>query len=279
MSRLKADNERLLNELNAALAGGGVTVPARAGGQHVVHSPISWIPLKVEWAWMPRRDVVPAGAGSSIQERFRSLNEASKRKLRDRARRGTFVPERLTADNVGDRGAPIVAGGNVCLSGNGRMMLLSMVAERGGDGEYLDAVRAWCRANGVEDCPADMLAKEPVLVQRVVEGESQEALDRFAMECNRSDHEELTTSEKAKGGVKAITPALMRLYDVPPSGDFMSESNWGFIRAFYKSLGEEVPETMDGRIEPEAGLRVQRAFLAKLLGGEESNDEAHQKAV
>ena len=278
-ARLAEENERLQRALEAALAGDKPVVPARDKGEHVVHSPITWIPLKVQWMWIPRKAVVPAGAGSSIQERFRSLNAASQQKLRDRAKRGKFVPERLTADNVGDRGAPIVAGGNVCLSGNGRMMLLAMVAERGGYGEYLDAVRAWCRANGVMDCPAELLDQEPVLVQRVVESESKETLDRFAMECNRSDHEELTTSEKAKGGVKAITPTLMRLYDVPPSGNFMSESNWGFIRAFYKALGEEVPETMDGRIEPEAGLRVQRAFLAKLLGGEESNDEEYQKAV
>ena len=278
-ARLAEENERLQRALEAALAGGKPVETARDTGEHVVHSPITWIPLKVQWMWIPRKAVVPAGAGSSIQERFRSLNAASQQKLRDRAKRGKFVPERLTADNVGDRGAPIVAGGNVCLSGNGRMMLLSMVAERGGYGEYLDAVRAWCRANGVMDCPAELLDQEPVLVQRVVESESKETLDRFAMECNRSDHEELTTSEKAKGGVKAITPTLMRLYDVPPSGNFMSESNWGFIRAFYKALGEEVPETMDGRIEPEAGLRVQRAFLAKLLGGEESNDEEYQKAV
>ncbi len=243
--------------------------PVRAGAKRTVFTPGYQMSAECETMWVSLDDLIESTDDREIQMRDRN-RIASDIQVLEKTRKGVFQPLALFPGTKSDDGAPIVGGGLRIISGHGRKRMLQVLAQEGRYNEYLDAINAECKKQGIPTAPAGM--KNPVLVLRVTGGlENRAALVKFAELSNRWGGLKRSVVELAESDARQITPEMMRLYAPDASGNLLAASNREFMAAFIKAVGAE-DLTRGGDYTPtaDAALRVQRALMAKLFGDDES---------
>lgn len=241
--------------------------PVRTGTKFTVLTPDYQMSVEAEPMWTPLASLRESTGDREVQMRDRSREASDEQTLR-MSRPGVFYPLALFPGTVSDRGAPIVGGGLNIISGHGRKRALEAVAAEGRFSEYLDAINAECRRQGLPTAPEGM--ENPVLVLRVTGGlESREKLVEFAERSNRSNMLERSGAEFAESDARRVTPALMRLYRPDASGNLLAASNRPFMGAFLREVGATGLTNADGTPTAEAALRVQRALMAAVFGSDE----------
>jgi hypothetical protein len=204
-------------------------------------------------------------ATGDLQPRDRSRAESA---VGVRERAVTLDPSRLMPERVSDNGAPLITGGNVVLSGNGRVMSIGAayrdpaLAERAG--RYRAAVIEYARANGLGHSVVDM--RYPVLVSRITDKLSHDELVRFADLSNRSAIAQMSSPERATRDARALGPQVLGLYR---GGDFISMDNQEFYRAFMDgavAASERGSISRDGVLTKEGDDRMSAAVLAGAYG-------------
>lgn len=204
----------------AANPAGAAAQPVRTGTKFTVLTPDYQMSVEAEPMWTPLASLRESTGDREVQMRDRSREASDEQTLR-MSRPGVFYPLALFPGTVSDRGAPIVGGGLNIISGHGRKRALEAVAAEGRFSEYLDAINAECRRQGLPTAPEGM--ENPVLVLRVTGGlESRGKLVEFAERSNRSNMLERSGAEFAESDARRVTPALMRLYRPDASGNASS---------------------------------------------------------
>ncbi len=237
--------------------------PVRTGAKFTVLTPDYRMKVDAEPMWVPLASLRESTGDREVQMRDRSREASDEQTLR-MSRPGVFYPLALFPGTVSDRGAPIVGGGLNIISGHGRKRALEAVAAEGRFPEYLDAINAECRRQGLPTAPEGM--ENPVLVLRVTGGlESREKLVEFAERSNRSNMLERSGAEFAESDARRVTPALMRLYrpdarrdgvdavrySVVRDGDTLAKLNGGRTIRAYRAM-----QLVNGRLYPPMAAKV-----------------------
>ncbi|MGN0846339.1 MAG: hypothetical protein ACI4RA_03025, partial [Kiritimatiellia bacterium] len=241
--------------------------PLRTGTRRTVFTPGYEMSVEADAMWVPLADLVESTDDREVQMRDRS-RQATDQQVAEKTRRGVFQPLALFPGTKSDDGAPIVGGGLRIISGHGRKRMLDTLAREGRFGEYLSAIEAECRRQGLPEAPDGM--ENPVLVLRVTGGlDARADLTRFAELSNRWGGLERSGAEHAEADARRITDALLRLYAPDASGNLLATSNRPFMNAFLREVGATGLTNADGTPTPEAAIRVQRAMMAAVFGGDE----------
>ena len=241
--------------------------PVRTGTKRTVFTPGYEMSIEADAMWAPLSDLVESTDDHEVQMRDRS-RMATNQQIHDKTRKGVFQPLALFPGTKSDDGAPIVGGGLRIISGHGRKRMLETLVREGRFAEYLDAVNAECRRQGMPTAPEGMV--NPVLVLRVTGGlDKRSDLTRFAELSNRWGGLERSGAEHAESDARKITDALLRLYAPDASGNLLAASNRPFMAAFLKAVGATGLTNKDGTPTAEAALRVQRAMMAAIFGDDE----------
>lgn len=277
----------LADALRTRLLVGGLGRPERTPGRALQGQPVTGIqPHRVTSADGRSVEVRPIvveasslitsqdhGYDRALQPRQRT-RAASQQQVRDIAT--NLDPERLGYSSEADRGAPIVGPDSMVESGNGRVLALRSVYERGGD--QAQAYRDWVAKQGVDVSGF----REPVLVrERTTELSPEERRD-FTVASNQAATLAMSAPERAladAGHVDADSLALIHNAD-----DLAAAVNRPFMRRFVASLPQaEQGSFVDaqGRLSAEGLARVRNAILAKAYGdaatlsriAESTNDE------
>ena len=244
-------------------------LPNRTGARRTLFTPNYAMKVEVEYTWAPLASILESTDDREMQMRDRKNRIATAQQVIENTRPGRFQPLALFMSLTTDTGAPIVGGGMRIISGHGRHQYLLKLDEEGRFNEYLDPINAECARQGLPTAPQGM--EKPVLVARVVKGlETIEQAHRFAELSNRSGMLERSGAEYAESDARAITPALMRLYNPDESGNLLSAGNRDFMNAFIRAVGATGLTNADGTPTPEAALRVQRAMMTAIFGGDEN---------
>jgi hypothetical protein len=263
--------EAKLAELTADPKGAAANVPTprkTPKGEETRATPQGGVKFKIAWQWIPRAELVTSDKAEYPQEfqpRDRASRVASDLQVIENTRPGRFDPMKLAYSYDSDGGAPIVAGGNVVLSGNGRSMKLGQLAKEGRYADNLAKISDWADEYGIGRPPAGM--KEPVLVQRITSTEKREDLLKIAELSNRAKILTRSEAENAEADAKLITPTMMRLFRPSEDGDLQAASNADFMQAFIASAPDAKGLTnADGTPTDQAVRRVQNALLSAVLG-------------
>jgi hypothetical protein len=202
-------------------------------------------PVIVEWDSLRK-------AEGAFQPRDRTRKE-SDANIRERANR--LDPEQLMPTRVSDSGPPIITKDGMVISGNGRYATLGEVYR------HL-TLEAQARRYRERLGPAADGYRQPVLVMRLTDDLSEEALVKFADRSNRGRIEQMSAAEKAQRDVQAAGMDLMQLYE---GGDFERRENRDFLQGFLRKavttseLGEI---SKNGRLTKEGYDRINAAVLA-----------------
>ena len=244
-------------------------LPNRTGARRTLFTPNYAMKVEVEYTWAPLASILESTDDREMQMRDRKNRIATAQQVIENTRPGRFQPLALFMSLTTDTGAPIVGRGMRIISGHGRHQYLLKLDEEGRFGEYLGPINAECARQGLPTAPQGM--EKPVLVARVVKGlETIEQAHRFAELSNRSGMLERSGAEYAESDARAITPSLMRLYNPDESGNLLSAGNRDFMNAFIRAVGATGLTNADGTPTPEAALRVQRAMMTAIFGGDEN---------
>lgn len=267
--------EAKLAELTADPKGAAANVPTprkAPKGEETRATPQGGVKFKVAWQWIPRAELVTSDKAEYPQEfqpRDRASRVASDLQVIENTRPGRFDPMKLAYSYDSDGGAPIVAGGNVVLSGNGRSMMLGRLAKEGRYADYLTKISDWADEYGIGRPPAGM--KEPVLVQRITSTDKRDDLLKIAELSNRAKILTRSEAENAEADAKLITPTMMRLFRPSEDGDLQAASNADFMQAFISSAPDAKGLTnADGTPTDQAVRRVQNALLSAVLGQDQT---------
>lgn len=210
------------------------------------------------------------GYDPSIQPRERS-RAASQAQVRDIA--SNLDPERLGYSAEADRGAPIVGPDGMVESGNGRVLALRSIYERGGP--KAQEYRNWLAQQGV-----DVGAyKNPILVRQRTTPFTPEQRRAFTVSANQAATLSMSAPERAKADAGHVDVGL-----IGNSSDLGAAANRNFIRNFVSKLPQSEQGTiMDsrGQLSSEGLARIRNAVLAKAYGddhilsriAESTNDE------
>lgn len=201
-------------------------------------------------------DLIAATGDKQPRDRDRAESDAQIRKMA-----AALDPEQLQPGRTTDRGAPVVDENGEVLSGNGRRAAIGLAYEG-----HPDKAAAYRASLGPE---AEGMRK-PVLVMQAV-GLSDEDKRKLADRSNRSAIAQMSVTERAIADVKgAAKTGVMALYR---GGDFESEENIDFVRAFASSVvtAEERGDfSKDGRLSKGGEERLKAAVLASAYGDPEA---------
>ncbi len=165
-------------------------------------------------------------------------------------------PARLGASPDAASGAPIVDGGRIVESGNGRVLAIRRAYAEGG--ERATAYRAWLEGQGFRTVGLN----KPVLVRRRITELSAEDRRAFTVDAQKAATLDLSASERAAADAQLMDDLLpmMQGADVTTSG------NAPFVRAFVAKLagGEQGSiVSKDGLLTPDGQRRINSALLAR----------------
>lgn len=170
-------------------------------------------------------------------------------------------PERLGPSPEAGAGAPIIGGGNVVESGNGRVAALERVYGSPELAHRAQAYRAWLEAQG-----HDLTGIErPVLVGRRITELSPDEARRFARGANERPNLGMSAGEQARADADRAGRAIGELQ----VGELTSGQNRDFTRAFLAQLPAEERGPMlldDGTLSPAGEMRIRQAMLAHAYG-------------
>ncbi len=267
MARIEAKLNALIADPNAAAANVPTTRKAPKG-EETRATPQGGVKFKIAWQWIPRADLVTSDKPDYPQEfqpRDRQSRVASDLQVIENTRPGRFDPMKLGYSYDSDGGAPIVAGGNVVLSGNGRSMMLARLAQEGRYADYLGPISDWADDYGIGRPPAGMV--EPILVQRIVSTDRRDDLLKIAELSNQAKILTRSEAENAEADAKLVTPAMMRLFRPSEDGDLLAASNADFMQAFIAAAPDAKGLTnADGTPTDQCVRRVQNALVSAVLG-------------
>lgn len=220
------------------------TVPTR------VITPDGSIEVGVEPVILEWDDLRKAEGRFQPRDRTRKESDAN---IRERANR--LDPEQLMPTRVSDSGPPIITKDGMVISGNGRYATIGQVYD------HITLEPQAARYRERLGSAADGYRK-PILVMRITDDLSEEALVQFADRSNRGRIEQMSATEKAQRDVNAAGIDLMQLYQ---GGDFESRENRQFLQAFLRKVATttELGEiSKNGRLTKEGYDRLNAAVLA-----------------
>lgn len=174
-------------------------------------------------------------------------------------------PEFLGESPKVSEGAPIIGSDMVVESGNGRVIAIKRVYERGNENSA--KYQQWLADNADKfGLKKEDLAgiKNPVLV-RIRQGE----IDRpsFVKEANEQSVAAMSATEQGKADAERITPGMMSVFSPSEDGQIINKGNQFFIREFMgKVVGPNEQgryATSDGSISQEGVTRIRNAIFAK----------------
>jgi predicted kinase len=211
------------------------------------------------------------GYDPSLQPRQRS-RAASQAQVRDIAT--NLDPERLGYSAEADRGAPIIGPDGMVESGNGRVLALRRVYERGGS--QAQAYRDWLSRQGVDVSKF----RNPILVRQRTTPFTPEQRRAFTVAANQPTTLSMSASELAMADARLIDAGSLNLIVNP---DDLSR-NRDFVRRFIGQLPQTEQGAMAdtrGALSSEGATRIRNAVLAKAYGdagvltriAESTNDE------
>ena len=187
----------------------------------------------------------------------------------ERANPDVFNPARLMESPTTGDGSPIIATEGTIVSGNGRVLTLQKVYERGGQAleNYNTEMRNFLASKGLTEEDINFkLAKfnKPVIVRQLQDKNiTKEQLIEFAQLSNRSEQAVMSVSEVARRDAQAMSQSLVNLY---AGGELTSQINKPFVNQFQQTVltkAEQGSFTKDGQLTKQAVDRMKSAILAK----------------
>ena len=182
----------------------------------------------------------------------------------------TFLdPTRLDSDTTTDKGAPIIDGRKMVISGNGRTLAIRE-AYASENKERARAYREFVLRRAEElGIDVDANIKTPVLVRRV-DNLGDMTLADFAARSNKSQVAAMSNAENAIADARRILDAhLLDIFFPSETGDVLAASNNDFITRFIDIIGNR-EEYIDkhGNRKPNLAPRIKAAVLAATLNPE-----------
>lgn len=165
-------------------------------------------------------------------------------------------PGRLGASPDAASGAPIVDGGRIVESGNGRVLAIRRAYAEGGD--KAASYRAWLESQGHRTAGMN----KPVLVRRRITDLSPEDRRAFTVDAQKAATLDLSASERAAADAQLMDELLPMMQ----GADISTAGNAAFVRAFVEKLpsGEQGSlVNQDRLLTPEGARRINAALLAR----------------
>lgn len=205
----------------------------------------------------------PTGEENLDYPKFLQNRDRSRQELVDQVKnisdKNKIEPERLGKNVVATEGAPIVLDDGTVVAGNGRTNGIKLAYQ----GEAGQIYRDYLKKQGYNV----QGMKKPVLVRKMQQRYSDEAMRAFIEGGNVAGTSQLSVSETALGDANKITSDLMSVYN--PEYEIDNIENTQFLRTMFN---EVVPDQERGRyldqnnyITPAGVDRVQNAMLAYIL--------------
>lgn len=202
--------------------------------------------------------------GEGLQQRDRD-RQASRERIEQIYRE--FDPEELGDSTTADRGAIVVNAKGQRIAGYGRTEVLRKVFANPDSPQYTE-YRKWLEDFAGEKGVGGQLegVKQPVLVRVATDFEGTDETE-FATESNARIVQGFSEAEQAWMDAEMLGDKdLIRLLDVPASGDLSAAQNRAFWTAFAGSADAAAEmTTADGSPTPALRARMERAVLAALL--------------
>lgn len=205
----------------------------------------------------------PTGEENLDYPKFLQNRDRSRQELVDQVKnisdKNKIEPERLGKNVVATEGAPVVLDDGTVVAGNGRTNGIKLAYQGDAGQIYRDYLKN--QGYNVQGM------KKPVLVRKMQQRYSDEAMRAFIEGGNVAGTSQLSVSETALGDANKITSDLMSVYN--PEYEIDNIENTQFLRTMFN---EVVPEQERGRyldqnnyITPAGVDRVQNAMLAYIL--------------
>lgn len=217
--------------------------------------------VETEHQIVPLASLIPASG--DLQPRDRAGRAASDIQIAEIA--GNLDPQRLLSGPDADRGSPIVGPDSIIESGNGRIAALRRVAETDPARyqAYVEAVRqAGYEVDGIDT---------PVLIRRRVTPMDDDTRRQFVTEANASPVMRMSPVEQAGIDGRAMTPAILSLYDPEPDAGVQAASNVRFVRSMIEAMPSTERASLvqsDGTLSVEGVRRLQAAILSRAYTAE-----------